>query len=379
MSALLQADAAASTDVTHDGLEAAIAVLRERADSHGTLDDALVLRVFELVLSGHGPQQLVLRTGLSPSELFTLVKAIGDRYRTRGEEIPEGTGGILFPLEQDPGTLAALPKRKHARVLGEIARMRSATPLPLEWQFSDSKIPLGTRNAVAAIRSSLDGDANLQAEALKFCMSYDPPVFRVTTFALLAGTWRAAQTGQLTRFALSEALTDQAAASVVHAFDTLEAVRSDAVDAVTQLMETVPQDMETMAVRARPLMEAPVVRLEHGLKAAEGSDREDFYRNLALTKFRNEAQVVQLPRHVGELNDGHVTRIAGAVGVLDGPPREKDLAAATERIEELGYHKDFTFLRGLWAAYYGARREANFWEALKSLDEGNPDWARPLQ
>lgn len=379
MEMTLHAETQPSTVVTRDSLDTAVALLRDRAKNHTPVDWHLPEQILKRVLAGYGPQQIMQQVGLTQVELFTLVKAIGDRYRTRGAEVPTGQGGVLFPLELDADAISDLPARKRTKVLDEVARIRAAAPLPLEWTYTSLKVPAGSRNSVAAIRSALGADADLQAESVKFCMSYDPPQFRLLTFPLMAAAWKLAQTGQLARLALSEDLTGQAAASIVHAFDALESMRQDTVAAIRELVETIPDDLETMAVRARPLAEGPVQRLEHSLQVAEGSSRRDASRMVALDRFRNEIGTGPLPEHVGELNAGHLTRIARALGVHIGLAKEKDLRDAFERMQDMGFTRDSSFLRGLWAAAHATGRDEDFWKALDALNDGNPDWAAHLQ
>src|SRR5690606_24424470 len=106
--------------------------------------------------------------------------------------------------------------------------------------------------------------------------------------------------------------------SIVLAYDALEAARADGVDAFEGLRSTSNiAELPGLAVRARPLAEAAIARLESTLLMSKSLP----HQARALRMFREETELVEMPAHVGELNDGQVHRIAHLRGLnTDGVP-----------------------------------------------------------
>lgn len=359
---------------TRESLNASADLLRVVADGRTPAFDK-IREALTLIVTGHGPSTVMAQTGMSRSELSEFVKGIGRRYRVRGENLPDNTLPVLFPMEPDFDVIQKFRKPKRERLMREAAEMRAKTPLPLEWDIA-FPTEAGVRNAVAALRSKIDVDANLQSIALRYAASVQAPASTLVTYPLLRAVWQVTHYGQFERLAVDDSVTPRAAQSIVLAYDALEAARADGVDAFEGLRSTSNiAELPGLAVRARPLAEAAIARLESTLLMSKSLP----HQARALRMFREETELVEMPAHVGELNDGQVHRIAHLRGLnTDGVP-DPEVVAMERALREKGLEQDIPWLKGIWLAAYNTRRVDDFWKAVDRLLEGQPNWADSLQ
>lgn len=334
--------------------------------------------VLELTVQGHGPTTIAHETGLSRDELKEAIKAMGRRFRARQDEAPDLYGTALFPLEPDPEVLAKLSTRRRKAAQEKAAKLRAENPLPFAWQVEFSETTI--RKAVAAIRNRPEVDDNLQSLALRATAAETPPLSGLTTFQSLRATWMLIQLGQLRRVAQDPDLPLKAAETLVLSYDALETARADSVEAMLKLRTNPePEELDSLAVRARPLSEAAVRRLEQVLAHTRREERLAGARFRGINQFLDQTGQMNLPTHVGELNEGQVHRIGLMLGLETEPISDRDARAADERLTDMDMADDIPWLKGLWISARSCRREDDFWDAVKRLSEGDVNWVQPLR
>lgn len=370
-------DATRRTTTTRETLEQAAAVLRSRADNHVSPSPHTVETVLSLLLRGHGPRTIQASTGLTRSDLYKLVTDLGQRYRVRGEELPENTAGVLFPIEPDEDVLETMSERRRQKVLDEAALLRHSTPVPAEWQHAAGATK-SLITMVGTLRQHLDQDADVTAEALKHMLSVDKPLVGWLTFPLLAGTWKLISLGQFTRLAMSDKLTDQGAYSVLSAYEALESVRDTGVTALTRLISGDVDNLDLLTLQARPLAEAMMERFERTLTIKTRVSGREAGMTEALRTLQ-ATPVETLPQHVGELNAGQVSRIAASLGVSTQAGARARKRRAMEQLGGGEFAGELGYLQGLWHVAEATGRTERFFEAVDLLQDGDPHWADGLQ
>ena len=199
------------------------------------------------------------------------------------------------------------------------------------------------------------------------------------TFPSLRATWLIIQLGQLDRLASTKDLPIRTAQTVVAAYDALESSRADGVAALQRLLEgPATEELDALTVRARPLAEAAVSRLEQVLERTRARDDLSDFRERALRQFLDELSKIRLPQHVGELNEGQVLRISATLGIDPEPSIDAGFREAETKLKELGLEEDVPWLRGVWIAAASGNREAGFWKAVDRLIDGDPAWTESL-
>lgn len=364
--------------LTKEQLDQLIGMLRATVSLTSGPSDSRLQTVLELTVQGHGPSTIAQETGLSRTELIDAVKGIGQRFRTRKDETPNLYGTALFPLEPDPDVIAKLPAKRRAAALDEAARLRAENPLPYSWQLEFPEASI--RKAVAAIRSKTEVDQNLKSLALRVAGSQVPASSGLLTFAAMRATWMLIQLGQLPRLVRDQELTLRAAETVTVAYDALESARADSVEAMRLLRsDPDPEDLDTLTVRARPLAEASVRRLEQIIAGTREHGDMRKFRLRGMNAFLNETSNLKMPTHVGELNEGQVHRVGLMLGLRTDPVPDRSLNAAEDRLTELGLGADVPWLKGIWISAFSCNREDDFWKAVENLVDGDTAWAQPLQ
>src|SRR5699024_5522217 len=177
-----------------------------------------------------------------------------------------------------------------------------------------------------------------------------------------------------------DALPTRASESILLAYDALETARADGVEAL-QIMQRDPRldELDSLAVRARPLAEAAVRRLEEVLTHTKGRDDLASFRERGLTAFLRTTAGIYLPVHVGELSEGQVHRIGSMLGLQTDPVSTTALSRMRKRLDELDMAGDYPWLRGVWIAATACDREDDFWDAVERLHAGDTEWAQPIQ
>lgn len=368
---------AAGPSTTKEELDTSVAMLRAMVDLTSSTPDMRLHQVLEMTVQGYDPRTIAQRVGLTRTELADAIKGIGRRFRSRSDEDPEMNGTVLFPLEPDPDVIANLPKKRREEAMERAAQLRSENPLPQSWQVEFPEV--GIRKSVAAIRGKTEVDQNLQSLALRVLASQTPPPSGLLTFASMRATWLTIQSGEFPRIARDPELPLRTAQTLLAAYDALETARDDSVTAMRRLHSGPSADeLDTLAVRARPLAEAAVLRLEQILTNTKRRDDLATFKQRGLQLFLNETGGIRLPAHVGELNEGQVHRIGLMLGLHTDPISDRALAAAEERLTELGLADDIPWIKGIWISAFSCKREDDFWEAIERLTEGDTDWVQPL-
>lgn len=362
---------------TKTDLETSVSLLRSMVSLTAGQADTSLQEVLELTVQGHDPQTIARRVGMTRAELGAAVKAIGQRFRSRSDKDPEMFGTVLFPLEPDPDVISKLPKRRREQALERAARLRSENPLPQSWQMSFHEV--GVRKAVAAIRSKTEVDQNLKSLALRVLASRTPPPSGLLTFASMRATWLTIQMGQFDRLARDPDLPLRTAQTLLASYDALETARSDSAEALERLRHNPkPSELDSLAVRARPLAEAAVLRLEQILTSTHSRADLESFKVRGLQLFLSETGSLRAPSHVGELNEGQVHRIGLMLGLHTAPISDRALAETEDRLNNLDLGDDIPWLKGIWISAFSCKREADFWEAIDRLVSGDPDWVEPL-
>lgn len=368
----------AGSTVTRSDLDQSIGMLRALVSLTSDPSADKLQSVLALTAQGYGPSTIAQETGLSREELVDAIKGIGQRFRSRGDDDPDVYGTALFPLEPDPETIASMTKKRREATLEKVAQMRAENPLPYSWQLEFPE--KGVRKAVAAIRSKTEVDQDLKALALRVTASQTPPSSGLLTFPALRATWMLIQLGQLHRFACDTDLPLRAAQTVVAAYEALETARVDSVTAMLKLRGNPdPKEIDSLAVRARPLAEAAVRRLEQILASTRKREDLGTFKTRGMNLFLNETEHLEMPAHVGELNEGQVHRIGLMLGLQTDPVPDRELGAAETRLRELGLEDDIPWLRGVWISAFSCKRENDFWKAIEQLNNGDTNWASSLK
>ena len=374
----LLATSTEGVQVTKQSLDDAADVLRALVALTYSQPDDRLHTVLELTVQGHGPATILQETGMTRAELADTIRVIGQRFHTRRDKAPDGHGTALFPLEPDPSALDGLKGKQRETAMEEIAVLRAENPLPFAWQAEYPEA--GVRKAVAAIRTKTEVDENLQSLALRVAASQSPPPSGLLTFAALRATWVMIQLGQFPRLAADPDLPVQAAQSAVVAYDALESARADSVAAMSELRnDPDPEKLDVLTVRARPLAEAAVRRLERIIAVTRDSGSKAKYQDRGMQIFLNETADLKVPRHVGELNEGQIHRIGLMLGLHTDPIADRLIADFEARLTDLGLEADIPWLKGVWISAFSCQREPDFWKAVDRLIEGDTDWAQPLQ
>lgn len=364
---------------TKADLDATVDMLRSLAKEDDSQSEVAQLsKVLELTALGHDPHTIAQQLGLSRRELADSIRALGKRFKSRTFELPEQQSTMLFPIDPDPEVLATLTPRRRKQLQAKEEGQRAANLLPPIWvaEFHESTV----RKAVAAIRDNTTPSEELKALALRAASASFLPGSTFVTYPSLRATWRMIQLGQLDRFARSEDLPVRAAQTVVAAYDALESARADGVAALQRLLEGPGADeLDALTVRARPLFEAPVTRLEQVLERTH--DRADLadFRERAWRQFVNSVHGVEFPHDVSQLNEGQVLRVAEALGIDPEPSIDAGFRDAEAKLTELGLEEDAPWLQGVWIAASSGNREADFWKAIDRLIAGDSEWTESLK
>lgn len=363
-----------TTNVNKTHLDTAVDLLRQKTPANQVKLNQQACDAISMLVRGHHPKGIQGATGVSSEGLSEIVKGVAKRFRVRGRRAPVTIDDTKLFLEPSPEELSDMSPQKRGAVLRKSKESRRHASVPQEW-VDEYPHEVGVKNAVAWIRRGTEPGEDLRTLTLGWRATAETPSSGFITYPLLQTVWNLVHSGQFVRVALSEDLSPKAAESIVNAYDALEAVRSEGELGLTRLLsQEHPETAAVDAMKARPIAEAAVQRLEAMLVSGEDD------RNLrALSYFQRETGKAHIPQHVGELNEGQLNRIALALGVNTSVVPDKGLIAMEKKVAEAGLEKDIPWLKGLWVAAHSNGMEHKFWEAVDELVSGKADWVTHLR
>lgn len=383
------APAGTTTIREESSLELAISALRAIADTppespwdHQVVVDCLRHVVQRIPLAG-----VASAIGIPLKDTKRLIQELAASFRSDeapgtdedGDPTKPVGSKWLFPVLPDLELAKTLTPYQQKKALARYKELL-AEDVPVTWD--DSAVDDEKAGAAAnRIRRTLtDPSVNFGAVANRFLLRRGNPHTRIVCYPTLHATWRLAQAGLLTELALNEATTAATAGNVVDAYDALETFRDDAVQATHALREATAdtEGVDLLAVRARPLLGGPVVRLERSLSIApQAADPADF-ANRALREFAHEVSASRLPAEVSDLSDGHVLNAASTLGFPLDSPGTNQRREVAGKLEEIGAVDVDSSLIALWNLAYAGDREGDFWGCVEKYAEGDPLWAADL-
>lgn len=344
-----------------------------------------VEKTIRLVTRRYTLPQVIDSVGGKTREVSRLIREVGKFLKVKNADNPTGSA-------THEGSMFLVPILPDLELMSELSRYQRNKSMALYEQMIEEDIPdywsdeamqgETLHGAVKAIQQELTSlDVNLKKVVNEFIFARYHLSTVAVSYPTMHTAWRLAQMEMLHGLALSEDTTPALAANVTAAFDTLQTFREDAVSATMQLRKLHGDDpnIERLAVRARPLLGAPVLRLERTVSHAAVVSSPTDYRQKALRAFAAEVPVSSLPQTVEEMNDGQVLNAALALGLpVDSPTRVQTRAAVT-RLEEAGVTAAVSKMQSLWSVAFAAGKEDTYWDAVQKFTEGDYGWADDLQ
>lgn len=372
-----------TTTAPVDDTNLALDILRARAeqDMPAPWDPETVAGCIRHITLRHPITGAAKSLGMTLKATRRLIQELGTSLRLEVEDsdTPQRGGSlVLFPVLPDLDK----PMTKHFRKKA-LARYREILEADIPTMWDDALV--GDEKAGDAAKRIRDHFAatSTPAEVLanRFLLRRVTIPVRMVSYPTMHAAWRLAQSNLLSDLATSDDTNPIIAANVISAYDALEAFREDSVQATRDLRRATADTpgIGLLAVRARPLLGGPVVRLENSLSiAAQASDSADF-TNRALREFAHEVSEDRLPTTVADLNDGNILNAATTLGLpLDNPGTllRNEVVA---KIAELGAVDVDSTLVHLWNLAYAGNREDDFWGAVEKYANGDFEWHDQLK
>lgn len=204
---------------------------------------------------------------------------------------------------------------------------------------------------------------------------------KMLAFEHVTTVWLFARLDRLNE--LTEISPNSIAASqcLADAYDVLELARCNAMRALRTLCsDTVSvEQVRDSVVALRPVAESLVRPLAGLVETTSDSSERALRTELRWLRRQVETNTAALVcRHIGQLNQGQVLRIAQSAGLHTGGSSQVEESAIRARLSHMGLSGDADQLvtTGVQAIRLGLNDE--FWEAVERRSGGDPRWDKPL-